>query len=86
MNARVLARTVEIATKAGTFDPRKLPKNIRVAVDSAPLEDASLVEDKLNLLGHAARKSVMCAATLRKTTIEAVATVAGIPVLLAPSI
>jgi hypothetical protein len=60
MNARVLARTVEIATKAGTFDPRKLPKNIRVAVDSAPLEDASRVEDKLNLLGHAARK-VLCA-------------------------
>jgi hypothetical protein len=86
MDARLLARTVEIATKAGTFDPRKLPKSIRVAVDSAPLEGAGRVEDTLNLLGHAARKIVMCAATLMETTVQEVATTAGIPVLLAPSI
>jgi Transposase DDE domain/Transposase domain (DUF772) len=86
LDQRLLARTVEIAMQAGTFDPRKLPKDIRIAVDSAPLEGAGRVEDTLNLLGHAARKIVMCAATLLNTSVEEVATAAGIPVLLAPSI
>lgn len=86
LDAALLARTVEIATQARGFDPRKLPKTLRLAVDSAPLEGAGRVEDTLNLLGHAARKIVRCAAALLDTTVEAVASAAGIPVLLAPSI
>lgn len=86
LDARLLARTVEIAAQAGGFDARKLPKTIRLAVDSAPLEGAGRVEDTLNLLGHAARKIVMCVASLLETTVERIATAAGIPVLLAPSI
>jgi hypothetical protein len=86
LDARLLARTVEIASHVGGFDSRKLPKTIRLAVDSAPLEGAGRVEDTLNLLGHAARKIVMCVAALLETTVDKVATDAGIPVLLAPSI
>lgn len=42
------------------FDWKKLPKPLRVAIDSAPLEGAGRVEDRINLLAHAARKQ--CAA------------------------
>ena len=51
MDQRFLERTREVAKKHGVFDYRKLPKKLRVAMDSSPLEGAGRVEDTLNLLG-----------------------------------
>src|ERR1700733_6645578 len=64
MDRRLLERTVEFARTQGGFDPKKLPKDLRVAMDSMPLEGAGRVEDTMNLLGHAARKLVECVAEL----------------------
>lgn len=47
----LLDKTVEIARASGGFGPR----NLRVALDSAPLWGAARVEDTLNLIGRAAR-------------------------------
>ena len=72
MDRRLLERTVELARETGGFDWRKLPRSLRVAVDSSPFEGAGRVEDTFNLLGHAARKLVVCAARLlrwRPTTV-----------------
>jgi hypothetical protein len=42
MDRRVLERTVELAKQTKAFDWKKLPKSVRVAVDSRPLEGAGL--------------------------------------------
>jgi hypothetical protein len=86
MDLRLLERTVEIAKRTKEFDWRKLPKTLRVAIDSKPLEGAGRVEDTLNLLGHAARKVVECAAELLGWPEEKVCRAAGIPLLLASSL
>ena len=83
---RVLERTVELAKATKAFDPRKLPKTLRVAIDSSPLEGAGRVEDTFNLLAHAARKVVRCAAGLLGWQEEQVCHEAGIPLLLESSI
>lgn len=63
MDRRLLERTVELAKSTKEFDWKKLPKTLRVAIDhSAPLEGAGRVEDTINLVAHAARKVVECAA------------------------
>ncbi len=51
MDRRLLERTLEIARRTQAFDWRKLPKDLRVAIDSSPLEGAGRVEDTINLLG-----------------------------------
>src|ERR1700737_4179008 len=56
MDRRLLERTVELARRTGGFDPKKLPKTLRLAVDSRPLVGAGRGEDILPLLGRAARK------------------------------
>lgn len=86
MDRRLLERTVQIARRTKEFDWRKLPKDLRVAIDSKPLEGAGRVEDTFNLLGHAARKIVACAAQLLDWPKEKVCKAAGIPLLLAPSV
>ena len=86
LDRRVLERTVELAKVTQAFDPRKLPKTLRVAIDSSPLEGAGRVEDTFNLLAHAARNVVHCAAGLLGWTDEQVCREAGIPLLLASSI
>lgn len=86
MDRRLLERTVEFARTHGGFDPNKLPTNLRVAMDSMPLEGAGRVEDTLNLMGHAARKLVECVAELVGKPFRQICVSAGIPVLLAPSI
>jgi hypothetical protein len=86
LDRRLLERTVEVARRSQAFDVRKLPKTLRVAFDASALEGAGRVEDTLNLLGHAARKVVLCVAMLLGCTADAVARQAGIPVLLAPSV
>jgi len=86
LDRRVLERTVELAKATQAFDHRKLPKTLRVAIDSSPLEGAGRVEDTFNLLAHAARNVVRCAASLLGWTEEKVCRQAGIPLLLESSI
>ena len=86
MDRRILERTVEIAKRTKEFDWRKLPKTLRVGIDSAPLDGAARVEDTFNLLAHAARKVVACSAQLLGWKKERVCTEAGIPLLLESSI
>ena len=86
MDRRVLERTVEVAKRTKAFDPRKLPKTLRVAIDSSPLEGAGRVEDTYNLLAHAARNVVRCAARLLRWPEEQVCTEAGIPLLMGSSV
>jgi hypothetical protein len=86
MDRRLLERTVELARQTKGFDWKKLPKNLRVAIDSSPLAGAGRVEDTINLLGHAARKVVECAADLLHWPADRVAQQAGIPALLEASV
>jgi hypothetical protein len=86
MDRRVLERTVELAKRTKAFDHRKLPKTLRVAIDSSPLEGAGRVEDTFNLLAHAARDVVSCAAGLLGWNEGQVCRQAGIPLLLESSI
>lgn len=85
LDRRLLERTAELAKETNAFDPKKLPKTLRVAVDSKPLQGAGRVEDTLNLLGHAARDVVRCVAALTGADVDTIATEAGIPLLLESS-
>lgn len=71
MDRRLLERTAEIARTTKGFDAKKLPKTLRIAVDSSPLAGAGRVEDTINLIGHAARKVAMTAAKRRSRGPEA---------------
>jgi hypothetical protein len=86
MDRRLLERTRELARKTKEFDWKKVPARVRVAMDSSPLVGAGRVEDTLNLLAHAARKIVTCAANLLEIPFEQIATEAGIPLLLESSV
>jgi len=86
LDRRVLERTVELAQTTKAFDPRQLPKTLRVAIDSSPLEGAGRVEDTFNLLAHAARNVVSCAAGLLGWSPEQVSRQAGIPLLIPSSL
>lgn len=79
MDERLLARTIDLATSTKAFDAKKLPKTLRVAIDSMPLEGAARVEDTLNLLAHAARKIVSAAASILDRKAADVARLAGAP-------
>lgn len=86
LDQRLLDRTVELAQRAKGFDWRKLPKTLRLAMDSSPLEGAGRVEDTLNLLAHAARNVVTCIAALLSWSPAEVARRAGAPLLAETSI
>jgi hypothetical protein len=86
LDKRLLERTARIARSTKGFDAKKLPKTLRVAVDSSPLAGAGRVEDTINLIGHAARKVVDCVATLIDIEFEQVCRQAGIPLLLGTSV
>jgi hypothetical protein len=86
MDRRLLERTVELAKRSKGFDWKKIPKKLRVAMDSSPLEGAGRVEDTINLLGHAARNVLACAAVLLDRTVDDIATCAGAPLLVGTSI
>ena len=64
MDRRLLERTVEVARATEEFDWKKLPKELRLAIDSRPFEGAGRVEDVFNLLGHALRKLIDLSAQL----------------------
>lgn len=86
LDRRLLERTRELAFETKAFDPKKLPKTLRVAMDSSPLEGAGRVEDTVNLLGHAGRNIVACVAGLLHWTEDRVCREAGCPLLRASSI
>jgi hypothetical protein len=86
MDKRLLERTVELARKTKGYDPGKLPKTLRVAMDSSPIEGAGRVEDTINLLGHAARNVITCVAALLKWSASRVCAEAGVPALDALSV
>jgi hypothetical protein len=81
LDRRLLERTVELARRTKEFDWKKLPKDLRLAVDSRPLVGAGRVEDTINLLGHAARKVIAGAAKMLEMSFEEVCQGADIPLL-----
>jgi len=86
MDRRLLERTIELARATSEFDWKKLPKTLRVAIDSSPLEGAGRVEDTINLLAHAGRKVVECAAELLGWTLERACREARAPLLAESSV
>ena len=86
MDRRLLERTAAIARATKGFDGKKLPKTLRIAIDSSPLNGAGRVEDTINLIGHAARKVVTCVAQLLDWEVDRVCRQAGIPLLLEKSV
>lgn len=86
MDRRLLERSIEVARKTAGFDWKKLPRKLRVAIDSRPLTGAGRVEDTINLLAHAARKVLSCAAELVGTTPTRLAATAGVAMLADKSI
>jgi len=75
-------KTVALAKKTGAFGTAKL----RAAFDACPLYGAGRVEDTFNLIGRAAFHVVRTAADRLGKDVDEVATLAGIPVVVAPSI
>jgi Transposase DDE domain/Transposase domain (DUF772) len=86
MDRRLLERTVELAKRTQAFGWKKLPKTLRVGVDSRPLEGAGRVEDTINLLGHAGRKIAECMAAVLETDTDEVCRQAGATLLTSSSI
>lgn len=86
LDKRLLERTIELARETGAFDWKKVPKKLRVVVDSSPLRGAGRVEDTVNLLAHAARKIVAHVAQRAGLPQELVVDDMGIPLLAEPSI
>jgi hypothetical protein len=86
MDRRLLEHTVEVAKATKGFDVKRMPKSLRVGVDSRPLEGAGRVEDTINLLGHAGRKIAECIALTLGTKVEEVCQQADVPLLMASSI
>lgn len=70
MDRRLLERTIEFARASKGFDPKKLPKALRLAVDSRPLVGAGRVEDTVNLLGRAGRQMLISAAEIVGVDVE----------------
>jgi len=62
LDVLLLEQTVEVAKTVGGF----CYKQLRIAVDSAPLEGAGRVEDTFNLIGHALELLLDCAAQIKQ--------------------
>lgn len=73
LDVALLERTVQITKELGGFGHQQL----RVALDSAPLQGAGRVEDTFNLVGHALALLLDCAARLRMVSEEQVIEEAG---------
>lgn len=86
MDRRLLERTVEVARVTTEFDWKKLPKELRVAIDSRPFEGAGRVEDTFNLLGHAIRKLVQLSAELLERTAKDIYREIRVPELMTTSV
>lgn len=77
LDQRLLARTVELAQQTGEFGYKQL----RVALDSAPLWGAGRVEDTFNLLGHALEILLRCVVEVSGRSQAQLMTEAGLTVL-----
>ena len=86
MDVRLLQRTRELAKETGAFDWKKLPNDVRVAIDSSPLLGAGRVEDSINLLAHAARAVALSMAVRQDKPVELVVDELGIPLLAESSV
>lgn len=86
LDRRLMEKTIAVARSTGAFDFKHLPKALRVALDSSPLEGAGRVEDTVNLLAHAGQKIVDCVASLLEWPAERVCKEAGIPLLASTSV
>lgn len=86
MDRRLLERTAALARSTKGFDAKKLPKTLRIAIDSSPLSGAGRVEDTINLIGHAARHVAQCVAELITCQYETFCKKAGIPLLIETSV
>lgn len=86
LDRRLLERTAELAKTSGGFDHKKLPKTLRLAVDSRPLEGAGRVEDTINLIARAARYLLRDAAEMTGKNPDEVAQEIGARSFLATSI
>ena len=62
LDTMLLEQTVEVAKQVGGF----CYKQLRIALDSAPLEGAGRVEDTFNLIGHALELVVDCAVQIKQ--------------------
>jgi hypothetical protein len=62
LDRRLLERTVELAKQTKEFDWKKLPKDLRVAVDSRPFEGAGRVGDTISSAGARLRSRLSGAA------------------------
>lgn len=74
LHLRLVDRSVELAKRTGGFGFKQL----RVALDSAPLWGAGRVEDTFNLIAHALEVVVSCVAFCLERTPEDVRTAAGL--------
>jgi hypothetical protein len=74
MDVVLLEHTVNIAKEFGGFGHSQL----RIALDSAPLQGAGRVEDTFNLVGHALELLVDCIAHIKQTTEEKVIVETGL--------
>jgi len=61
LDVLLLEQTVKVAKEVGGFSHKQL----RIALDSAPLEGAGRVEDTFNLIGHALELVLDCAAQIK---------------------
>lgn len=77
MHHRLVEQSVEVAKATGDFGFKQL----RVALDSAPLWGVGRVEDTFNLIGHAMEVVVMCAASVAGLTPEEVRAAAKLELL-----
>ncbi len=74
MDVVLLEHTVKIAKEFGGFGHKQL----RIALDSAPLQGAGRVEDTFNLVGHALELLIDCIACIKQTSEEAVIAETGV--------
>ena len=77
MHTRLVEQSVAVAKKTGDFGYKQL----RVALDSAPLWGAGRVEDTFNLIAHALEVVVLCAAKASKSTPQALREAAGLTLI-----
>lgn len=77
MYLRLVERSVAVARQTGGFGYKQL----RVALDSAPMWGAGRVEDTFNLIGHALGVVVTCVAAVAEVGVETVRQQAGLTLL-----
>jgi hypothetical protein len=77
LDKRLLERTIELAGETGEFGARQL----KVALDSAPLWGSGRTEDTFNLIGHAMEVIVTCAADVLDVEPKAIHGRAGLTLL-----